>query len=111
MKSRKIQRIRTSEELPVTSPKLPVPSTRPFPIVGVGASAGGLEAFSELLSVLPTDLGMGFVLVQHLDPGHPSALAHILTRHTSMPVCEVVDDQRVAPNHVYIIPPTQGLAI
>ena len=59
------------------------------PIVGVGASAGGLEAFLDLLRHLPADTGMGFVLVQHLDPQHESALTHLLARATTMPVCEV----------------------
>src|ERR1041384_2001666 len=64
-------------------------STRPFLIVGVGASAGGLEAFTQLLKHLPPDTGLGFVLVQHLDPQHDSALSQLLARATSMPVREV----------------------
>src|ERR1700683_3836872 len=59
-----------------------------FPIVGVGASAGGLDAFSRLLAALPVDSGMAFVLVQHLAAGHPSALVEILSRATKMPVSE-----------------------
>jgi two-component system CheB/CheR fusion protein len=82
-----------------------------FPIVGIGASAGGLEAFTQLLKALPPDTGMGFVLVQHLAPGHASALAEILTRATSMPVKEVVDGSPVEPNHVYVIPPGQNMVI
>jgi two-component system, chemotaxis family, CheB/CheR fusion protein len=58
-------------------------------IVGVGASAGGLEAFTQLLAHLPLDTGMAFVLVQHLDPDHPSALTEILSRATSLPVREI----------------------
>ncbi len=68
----------------------------PFPIVGIGASAGGLEAFTQLLKHLPIDTGMGFVLVQHLDPEHESALTQILARATSMPVREVANNLRVA---------------
>src|SRR5437879_5015113 len=83
----------------------------PFPIVGVGASAGGLEAFTQLLKHLPTDTGLGFVLVQHLDPQHESALTQILTRATSMPVREVTNDLQVEANHVYIIPPNTNLTI
>src|SRR5205809_5006310 len=83
----------------------------PFPFVGIGASAGGLDAFTQLLKHLPTDTGMGFVLVQHLDPDHESALAQILARVTSMPVREVANDLRIAPNHVYIIPPNTDMAI
>lgn len=83
----------------------------PFPIVGIGASAGGLEAFTDLLKQLPLDTGMGFVLVQHLDPQHESALAQILSRATRMPVREVTNNRRVEPNHVYIIPPNTSLGI
>src|SRR5690242_502186 len=62
-----------------------------FPIVGIGASAGGLEAFSQLLSSLPFDLGMAFVLVPHLDPTHESAMTELLARQTKMPVLTVQD--------------------
>ncbi|MHB8416384.1 MAG: chemotaxis protein CheB, partial [Acidiferrobacteraceae bacterium] len=82
-----------------------------FPVVGIGASAGGLEAFTQLLQHLPLDTGMGFVLVQHLDPAHPSALAHLLSRATEMPVHEAVSNQRVMPNHVYVIAPNTVLRI
>ncbi|HET8875358.1 MAG TPA: chemotaxis protein CheB [Casimicrobiaceae bacterium] len=83
----------------------------PFPIVGIGASAGGLEAFTELLAHLPLDTGMGFVLVQHLDPDHESALPQLLGRATSLPVEAVTDNTRVAPNRVYVIPPNASLVI
>lgn len=82
-----------------------------FPIVGIGASAGGLEAFTQFLNAIPVDTGMGFVLVQHLDPNHPSALAHILAQATGMSVCEVLHGKMVEPNHVYIIPPDTNLEI
>ncbi len=82
-----------------------------FPVVGVGASAGGLDAFTQLLSALPADTGMAFVLVQHLSPSHPSALAEILSRATKMPVLEVHDEPTVEPNHVYIIPPDRSIII
>src|SRR3954469_23714308 len=81
-----------------------------FSIVGVGASAGGLEAFTQLLKNLPDDTGMGFVLVQHLDPDHESALAQILARITTMPVREGANGLRISPNHVYIIPPNTDMA-
>jgi two-component system CheB/CheR fusion protein len=84
---------------------------REFPIVGIGASAGGLEAFTRLLKRLPVDTGMGFVLVQHLDPQHDSALPQILARATAMPVHEVTNHLRVEPNQVYIIPPNTALGI
>src|SRR5215831_1257042 len=86
-----------------------VETLKSFPIVGVGASAGGLEAFTALLKHLPLDTGLGFVLVQHLDPKHESALTQLLTRATSMPVREVTNDQLVKPNQVYVIPPNTNL--
>ncbi len=82
-----------------------------FPIVGVGASAGGLEAFTQLLKALPPDTGMAFVLVQHLAPSHPSALSEILARATKMPVMEVRDEPTVEPNRVYVIPPDRSMII
>src|SRR5882724_9027533 len=82
-----------------------------FPIVGIGASAGGLEAFSQLLRELPTDTGMAFVLLQHLDPKHESQLPEVLSRTTAMPVLTVTDHLRVAPDHVYVIPPNADMTI
>ncbi len=82
-----------------------------FPIVGIGASAGGLEAFTQLLKALPADTGMAFVLVQHLAPSHISALAEILSRATRMPVMEVQDEAEVEPNHVYVIPPDRSMIV
>src|SRR5467141_3964327 len=70
-----------------------------FPIVGIGASAGGLEAFTQLLRALPADTGMAFAFVQHLDPTHPSLLTEILSRATVMPVSEVTDQITAEPNH------------
>ncbi|HJP90427.1 MAG TPA: chemotaxis protein CheB [Pyrinomonadaceae bacterium] len=82
-----------------------------FPIAGIGASAGGLDAFKQLLQRLPPDTDMAFVLVQHLDPDHESALTRLLSKATSMPVTEVTDNTRVAPNHVYVIPPNRKMTI
>lgn len=82
-----------------------------FPVVGIGASAGGLEAFTQLLKHLPNDTGMAFVLVQHLDPTHASALTEILSRATEMPVAEINDGMRVEPGHVYVIPPNTNVAV
>jgi two-component system, chemotaxis family, CheB/CheR fusion protein len=77
----------------------------PFPIVGIAASAGGLEAFTELISHLPTDTGMAFVLIQHLAPDHESLLSEILSRVTQMPVRQVQDRMMVEPNEIYAISP------
>ena len=82
-----------------------------FPVVGVGASAGGLEAFTRLLQHLPADTGMAFVFIQHLAPQHPSMLASLLSRTTAMPVMEVQHGTPVRPNHVYIIPPNTLMSI
>jgi two-component system CheB/CheR fusion protein len=82
-----------------------------LPIVGIGASAGGLEAFSQLLSSLPASTGMAFVLVQHLDPSHESHLCEILSRTTKMPVAEATDGQALAANRVYVIPPGVSLSL
>lgn len=75
-----------------------------FAIVAIGASAGGLEALQELLKNLPADTGMAFTIVQHLDPERESHFPEILSRATRMPVTEVVDGEKVKPNHVYVIP-------
>src|SRR2546423_9404135 len=83
----------------------------PFPVVCVGASAGGLEAFTQLLKAVPTDTGMAFVLVSHLSPSHASHLAEILSRATRMPVDEVKDEPKVQPNCVYVIPPDSSMII
>jgi len=82
-----------------------------FPIVGIGASAGGLEAFSELLHNLPVKTGMAFVLVQHLDPKHSSELREILSRATAIPVAEITDGVAVRPDHIYVIPPNTNMTI
>ncbi|WP_296810747.1 chemotaxis protein CheB [Thiocapsa sp.] len=82
-----------------------------FPIVGIGASAGGLDAFRRLLHHLPTHTGMAFVLIQHLDPAHPSLLADLLVGATRMPVREAVDGEPVEPDHVYVIPPNCSLGL
>src|SRR5262249_49962744 len=84
---------------------------RSFPIVGIGASAGGLEAFTELLKHLPLDTGMAFVLVQHLDPQHESALTTLLSRATSLPVHEVTNNLRVEADHIFVIPPNTTMSI
>jgi two-component system CheB/CheR fusion protein len=82
-----------------------------FPIVGVGASAGGLEAFRSLLQTLPANTGMAFVFVQHLDPEHESLLTKLLSHATRMPVMEVTEGTAVQPDHVYVIPPNTAMGI
>jgi two-component system, chemotaxis family, CheB/CheR fusion protein len=82
-----------------------------FPIVGLGASAGGLEAFRAFFSSMPADSGMAFILVQHLDPTHTSNMVELLRRYTSMPVDEAVDGMAAEPNHVYMIPPNRNMTV
>jgi two-component system CheB/CheR fusion protein len=75
-----------------------------FPVVGVGASAGGLEAFKQLVKAIPVDSGMAYIFIQHLSPKHESILAEILQKSTQLPVLEVIDNMKVKPDHIYIIP-------
>ena len=82
-----------------------------FPVVGIGASAGGLEAFTELIKNLPADTGMAFIVIQHLRHDAKSLLSEILGRATSMPVVEASEGLRVEPNHVYVIPAAADLEI
>jgi two-component system CheB/CheR fusion protein len=83
----------------------------PLTVVGVGASAGGLEAFSQLLTALPPNLGMAVVLVQHLAPQHESALPVLLSGVSQLPVVQVAEGMRVEANHVYVIPPNVQMEI
>ena len=80
-------------------------------VVGIGASAGGLEALRKLLSAMPGDSGFSFVIIQHLDPTHDSALTELLGRETEMSVTEVSEDIFVEANQVYVIPPNKYLSI
>src|SRR5665647_803313 len=93
------------------SPEVPEPPMSSFPVVGIGASAGGLEAFTELFRHLPPDTGMAFVLVQHLDPTHGSMLPELLSSKTAMRVIEATDELPVAPNTVYVTPAAKDMTI
>ena len=96
---------------------LPVPIASPrrrpesFPIVAIGASAGGVEAFKKFFSRMPADTGMAFVLIPHLDPTHKSLMVDLLAKETPMPVLEALHGTLVRANHVYVIPPNRYLAI
>jgi two-component system CheB/CheR fusion protein len=81
------------------------------PIIGIGASAGGLEALELFLRNVPEKSGMAFVIVQHLDPTHKGIMVELLQRATSMPVAQVKDRMKVEPDHVYIIPPNKDMSI
>src|SRR5687768_11975603 len=80
-----------------------------FLVVGIGASAGGLDAFRQLIKNLPMDSGMAYILVQHLDPDHESILAELIQKITLIPVSEVTDNIEIQPNHIYVIPPNKLL--
>lgn len=82
-----------------------------FLVVGLGASAGGLEAITDLLSALPATPGIAFVFIQHLDPHHKSSLTEILSRTAKMPVVEIIDALAIQPNHFYVTPSNKDVAI
>ncbi len=82
-----------------------------FPIVGIGASAGGLEALETFFAHMPTRVGMAFVVIQHLSPQHKSILGDILKKDTSMKVIEVQDGMRIAPDCIYLNPPAKEVGI
>src|SRR5207248_1531137 len=81
------------------------------PVIGIGASAGGLDAFKKFLGAMRADNGLAFVLIPHLDPKHESLMAELLGRHTIMPVVEAVEGTAVERDHVYVIPPDKYLTI
>src|SRR5476651_1621301 len=82
-----------------------------FPIVAIGASAGGLDACRKLLDALPADNGMAFILVQHLDPTHESMMVDLLAGHTSMTVRQATDGMPIERDRFYVIPPGTYLAV
>jgi two-component system, chemotaxis family, CheB/CheR fusion protein len=106
---------RRSDE-PVRAAKVIAPATskatRPlFPIVAIGASAGGLEALEQFLGHVPDNCGMAFVVIQHLDPDHKGIMPELLQRATAMPVAQAKNRMKVMPDHVYVIPPNKDLSI
>ncbi len=108
---KKSGKFRASEK-PRPAPAVPLAETpHPLTVVGFGASAGGLEAFTDVLHKLPLDLGMALVFVQHLDPQHDSILTDLLSRSTAMPVHRVTDGMKLQPNQVYVIPPNTNLVV
>src|SRR5258708_32178416 len=84
---------------------------KPFPIVAIGASAGGLEAISKFLETVSSQLGIAFVIIQHLSPSHQSILPEILERKTKMKVFQVTDGMHIQPDCVYVIPPNAYMSI
>lgn len=100
-----------ADKTPPSAPTAKAAHLRSFPIVGLGASAGGLEAFEQFFHNITPDSGMAFVLVSHLDPSHASILTEILQRCTTITVTEAQDQMKVAPNCAYVIPPNRDMAI
>jgi chemotaxis methyl-accepting protein methylase len=112
MKEKSSPSRRQKKSAKVASPKTPAsPTNVAFPIVGIGASAGGLEALEQFLGHVPAGSGMAFVIVQHLDPTHKGVMPELLQRATGMKVIQVKDRTRVQPNCVYVIPPNKDMSI
>jgi len=112
MKNKIKSKIGTDEPADVTQKDAPSPhDSLPFFIIGIGASAGGLEALEQFLGHVPLDSGMAFVIVQHLDPTHKGIMPELLQRTTGMEVFQVRDLMRVKPNCVYVIPPNKDMSI
>ncbi|HEY1817268.1 MAG TPA: chemotaxis protein CheB [Kofleriaceae bacterium] len=111
----KTKRSQRSKAVPKPSERAPRPiPTRDgnaFPIVGIGASAGGLEAIEAFLKAVPEHSGLAFVVVQHLDPTQKGMLVELLQRSTAMPVLQAKNEQRVEPEHVYVIPPNKDISL
>jgi two-component system CheB/CheR fusion protein len=95
---------------PVPLPVAPTPAPD-FTIVGVGASAGGFEAFTQLLEGLPATPNLAIIFVQHLAPHHSSSLASLLSSHTPLPVVEATEGARIVPNRVYVVPPNAQMEL
>src|SRR5580658_2144211 len=89
----------------------PPSGSEDFPVVGIGASAGGLEACTKLLGALPSDNGMAFILIQHLDPTHESMMAELLGHRTSMIVVQATNGMLLERKHLYVIPPGSYLSV
>jgi len=104
------EKIRHNDSVAGHRPKRP-PLGGPFAIVGIGASAGGLEACRKMLGDLPVDSGLAFIVVQHLDPDQASLLADLLAAHTTMAVRQAVEGMAIERDHLYVIPPGTFLAV
>ena len=92
------------------APRRP-PAVEAFPVVAIGASAGGLDACRMVLDALPSDAGFALILVQHLDPTHASMLVELLGAHTSMKACQATDGMPIERDHLYVIPPGAYLSV
>ncbi len=107
-----MKKTNTKKEFSVAKSKEKQISTeRNFPIVGIGASAGGLEALEQFFGNVPKSSGLAYVVIQHLDPNHVGIMPELLQRTTEMKVVQVTDHLQVEPNHVYVIPPNKSMSI
>jgi len=111
MRGKKILRSKKAPVSPKSSQKPPNAKELLFCIAGIGASAGGLEAFEQFFSAMPPDSNVGFVLVPHLDPTHTSMLPELLQRLTKMTVVQARHGIKVAPNQIYVVPPNKDIEI
>lgn len=99
-------------DLPTANPAVSAPLNEPvIPVVGIGASAGGLEAIQAFVEALPADSGAAFVIIQHLSPDYKSMMVELLSRKTELPVNRAEDGMRVQPNQLYLIPPKKNLTL
>src|SRR5437870_947267 len=103
--------VKSKPNTPTSTPVTPPPPGKAFPIVALGASAGGLEALEEFFKHVPRDSGMAFVVVTHQHPGHTSLLPELLRKCAVMPVTEASDNLRVKPNCIYVARPEGYLAL
>jgi two-component system, chemotaxis family, CheB/CheR fusion protein len=115
MARKKASRAQAKKETPpretTEHPGAPSPESQSCLVAGFGASAGGLEAFTDVLHRLPNDTGLSLVFIQHLDPKHSSVLTELLARATRMPVVQVAGGMPIKPNHVYVIPPNTNISV
>lgn len=102
---------RPAAKQPSLAPAAGAPIDFDFPVVGIGCSAGGLEALEKFLTHVPADIGMAIVIVQHLAPDHDSSLPQLLQRLTPMTVLEVAEGMAIQSGHVYVIPPNHDLSL
>ena len=110
-KAIKRSRQKTDGKNPATMKDVVPAREQSFRIVGIGASAGGLEALDQLFTNMPSDSGMAFIIVQHLDPTRHSSMPEIMSRITRMPVHVATDGMKIEPDSVYLIPPDKDVGI
>jgi two-component system, chemotaxis family, CheB/CheR fusion protein len=107
-----MKKMNSQEENPDSKPsKLQISKTVSFPIAGIGASAGGLEALEQFFGNVPVNSGIAYVVIQHLDPTHAGIMPELLQRATQMKVVQATDQLPMKPNQVYVIPPNKSMSV